>query len=88
MRPELRNVLACFLLGTFNNLMGVVNTAGANDILPSEVGVVYIVNVLPELVIKATAPFWWHMCSYRAKIACAGLQRVRLYKRPRRNNGS
>lgn len=73
MQPWMRNAAACFLLGTFNNLMGVINTAGANKILPGEVGVIYIVNVMPELIVKATAPFWWHLCSYRAKIGVAGV---------------
>jgi hypothetical protein len=68
-----RNTLACFLLGTLNNLTLVINNAGANSILPGEIGVIYIINVLPELIVKATSPFWWHLFSYRAKALAVGV---------------
>lgn len=71
--PWARNALACFLLGTLNNLTLVINNAGATTILPGEVGVIYVVNVVPELIVKATAPFWWHMASYRVKICLVGV---------------
>ncbi len=32
-----------------------------------------IVNVVPELIVKATSPFWWHLASYRTKILIVGL---------------
>ena len=67
-----RPVVAFFLLGTLNNLTFVVNNAGAQQILPGNVGVIYIINCLPELLVKATAPFWWHLFTYRAKIVFAG----------------
>ena len=67
-----RNVLAFFLLGLLNNLTFVLNSAGAGDILPDAIAVVYIIQSLPELLVKATAPFWWHRSTYRAKIIFTG----------------
>ena len=68
-----RNAVAFFLLGLLNNLTFVVNNAGAMDILPSDVGVIYLLNSVPELIVKVSAPFWWHAVSYDAKVACAGI---------------
>ena len=68
-----RNAVAFFLLGMLNNLTFVVNNAGASDILSNAIGVVYLVNIMPELCCKLTAPFWWRLSSYRAKIIFAGL---------------
>ena len=68
-----RTTLAFFLLGMLNNLTFVVNNAGASDILSNAIGVVYLVNIMPELCCKLTAPFWWRLSSYRAKIIFAGL---------------
>lgn len=49
-----RTWLAFFVLGTLNNLTFVVNNSDANDILPGNVGVIYAINCVPELLLKAT----------------------------------
>ena len=63
---------AFFLLGLFNNLTFVINSASAPSILPGAVGVVYIINCVPGLLVKLTAPFWWHWFSYRTKVLFVG----------------
>ena len=67
-----RKLAAFFLLGLFNNLTFVVNSASATSILPGAVAVVYIVNCVPELLVKLSAPFWWHWFSYRTKVLFTG----------------
>ena len=67
-----RNTIAFFLLGLLNNLTYVVNNADAGAILPGSIAVIYIINTIPELAVKATAPFWWHRASYRAKVIFTG----------------
>mmetsp|Transcript_49245 Transcript_49245/g.130424 ORF Transcript_49245/g.130424 Transcript_49245/m.130424 type:complete len:424 (-) Transcript_49245:51-1322(-) len=69
----MRNNVAFFLLGLLNNLPGVINNAGASNILPGAIAVVYIINTSPQLLLKLTAPFWWERLSYRTKITIAGL---------------
>ena len=73
MPPWARHALAFFLLGTLNNTTLVINNAGANGILPDAVGVIYVTNVVPELLVKLTSPFWWHLFSYRVKAVTVGL---------------
>ena len=43
-RPARRTIAAFFLLGLFNNLTFVINSASAPSILPGAVGIVYIIN--------------------------------------------
>ena len=71
-RPARRTIAAFFLLGLFNNLTFVINSASAPSILPGAVGVVYIINCVPGLLVKLTAPFWWHWFSYRTKVLFVG----------------
>ena len=67
-----RLVIGCFLMGTINNLTFVITNSSATDILPGHVGIVYIINTLPELIVKGTAPWWWHYSGYGAKFLFAG----------------
>ena len=43
-RPARRTIAAFFLLGLFNNLTFVINSASAPSILPGAIGIVYIIN--------------------------------------------
>ena len=58
-----RLLLAFFLLGLFNNTGYVVMNAGAKEITPCLVGLVYVANVLPSMSVKLTLPFWQHRVS-------------------------
>lgn len=53
-----RNSVAFFLLGLINNSSYVIMIALAKDIMPSAVGWVFLVNVLPTVVVKVSAPYW------------------------------
>jgi battenin len=60
-----------WLLGLFNNAGYVIMNAGAKDITPCLVGLVYVANVIPSLSIKATLPFWQHRVSYSTRLRVA-----------------
>ena len=62
-RSPSKATVAFFLMGTLNNLTFVVNAAGASELLPGQVALVYIINSSPELLVKGTAPLWWHWSS-------------------------
>ena len=66
-----RLLLAFFLLGLFNNTGYVVMNAGAKEITPCLVGLVYVANVLPSMSVKLTLPFWQHRVSIRARLRVA-----------------
>lgn len=71
MTPARRLLLAFFLLGLFNNMGYVVMNAGAKEITPCLVGLVYVANVLPSMSIKLTLPFWQHLVNIHARIRVA-----------------
>lgn len=79
-RPEsLRNILAFWLLGLFNNSSYVIMIAGAVDISASAVGLVYLCAVLPGLILKVTAPYWFHHASYSVRALAAGIMMAGAY---------
>lgn len=49
---------AFFSLGLINNASYVIMMALAKDIMPGAVGWVFLANVVPTMLIKASAPFW------------------------------
>lgn len=53
--------------------------AGAADISASAVGLVYLCAVLPGLVLKITAPYWFHHASYSVRALAAGLMMAGAY---------
>lgn len=62
------NVAAYFLLGLFNNITYVVNNAGAGDIVPGDIGLIYITGIVPTLIVKITGPYWFHYVPYNVRI--------------------
>jgi battenin len=62
------NVLAFFLAGIFNNSSYVIMNAGAKNIAPSMVGIVYVCNVLPAFLTKLTGPYWFHHFTYKTRL--------------------
>jgi battenin len=70
LRPS-RTTLSFWLMGLLNNSAYVIMNAGAKDITPCLVGLVYIANVLPSLATKATLPFWQHRVNYTTRLAVA-----------------
>jgi len=45
--------------------------AGAKDIDPSMIGIVYLVSELPSISIKLSAPYWFHRVPYRSRVIAA-----------------
>mmetsp|Transcript_36823 Transcript_36823/g.59589 ORF Transcript_36823/g.59589 Transcript_36823/m.59589 type:complete len:444 (-) Transcript_36823:4289-5620(-) len=56
-----------------NNTSFVVMNAGAKEISAGGVGLVYFFNIFPSLMVKATAPFWFHTISYRMRVIVAAI---------------
>lgn len=57
-RTQLGNDAAFWLLGLINNSGYVIMMAVAKDIAPDEVGIVFLADVAPTMIIKVTAPYW------------------------------
>lgn len=53
-----RNLLAFWLLGLLNNAPYVVMIAGAKEIDPAAVGLVYFCAIAPVFVVKLSGPYW------------------------------
>ena len=69
-----RTLVAFWLLGVFNNMCYVVMLAGATSISSSAVGVVYLCAVAPGIILKLSAPYWFHRVPYSTRVlAAAGL---------------
>lgn len=60
--------LRFWFLGFFNNFSWVAMNAGAGSIVPGEYALIYIVNQVPAVLIKATAPYWFHAVTYDTRI--------------------
>jgi len=74
MDTERRAVLAFWLLGCLNNSSFVIMIAAATSIESGGVGIVYLADIMPGLVLKASAPYWFDRVSYRTRtVACAFL---------------
>lgn len=54
----LRNDAAFWLLGLINNSGSVIMMAVAKEIAPGAVGVVFLANVAPTILLKISAPYW------------------------------
>lgn len=57
-RGAIRNDAAFWCLGLINNTSYVIMMAFAKDILPSAVGIVFLADVAPTMLIKMSAPYW------------------------------
>jgi battenin len=63
--------LAFFAVGILNNASYVIMLASAKSISEGGVAAVYISCVLPSLLIKLTAPYWFDRINYKARMAAA-----------------
>lgn len=57
-RAAVRNDVAFWFLGLINNTSYVIMMAFAKDILPSAVGIVFLADVAPTMLVKVSAPYW------------------------------
>jgi battenin len=60
-----------WLLGLLNNAPWVLMLAVATDIAAGGVALVFLANQLPGLLVKVTAPYWFHRASYRRRLRLA-----------------
>lgn len=67
------DTIAFFLAGLFNNSSYVIMIAGAKNISPSMVGLVYVCLIVPSFIVKASGPYWYHLIEYRKRILLATL---------------
>lgn len=57
-RTQVGNDAAFWLLGLINNSGYVIMMAEAKEIVPGAVGIVFLADVAPTMIIKVTAPYW------------------------------
>lgn len=63
-----REFIGFMVAGLLNNSAYVIMMAGAKNIDPGLVGVVYVCNTLPILLVQMTLPYWFHLVSYNARM--------------------
>ncbi|KAF6259405.1 hypothetical protein COO60DRAFT_1626075 [Scenedesmus sp. NREL 46B-D3] len=63
----LRIFAGFWTLGLLNNSAYVIMIAGANEIAASAVGLVYLFAIGPTIVVKLTAPYWFHLVGYTTR---------------------
>ncbi|KAL4102651.1 hypothetical protein PRIC1_006395 [Phytophthora ramorum] len=64
---QLRNLLAFWVLGFVNNIGYVIMIAGAQEIAAGGVGLVYLFDIFPALLVKLSGPYWFQLVSYRQR---------------------
>jgi battenin len=60
-----------FLAGVWNNAPYVIMLAAAKEVSEGGVALVYIANILPGLLIKASGPYWFDRVSYATRLYTA-----------------
>ncbi|KAE9021513.1 hypothetical protein PR003_g12940 [Phytophthora rubi] len=63
----LRNLVAFWVLGFVNNIGYVIMIAGAQEIAAGGVGLVYLFDIFPALLVKLSGPYWFQLVSYRQR---------------------
>ncbi|CAM9303776.1 unnamed protein product [Ectocarpus fasciculatus] len=63
-----------FIAGLMNNMPFVIMNAGAKDIAPDLVGLVYVANIVPGLMMKLTGPYWFHHVPYKLRVLITAFQ--------------
>ena len=63
--------LAFWFLGVFNNASYVIMIASAKTISEGGTAVVFLANVLPSMLVKLTAPYWFDHVSYERRMILA-----------------
>ncbi|KAL7527879.1 hypothetical protein ACHAXR_002179 [Thalassiosira sp. AJA248-18] len=66
-------VRSFWLLGLLNNAPWVLMLAVATNISAGGVALVFLSNQIPGLVVKITAPYWFHRVTYKARILLASV---------------
>lgn len=70
-KPSRTLDIAFWLLGLFNNSSYVIMIASAKTISEGGTGLVFLANVVPSMLIKLTAPYWFDHVSYETRMILA-----------------
>ena len=93
-------VRSFWLLGLLNNSPWVLMLAVATNISAGGVALVFLANQIPGLLVKVSAPYWFHRVSYRTRmlvtavtmgtacflVGCGGLYRDEMAEAEAENN--
>lgn len=71
-----RAVRSFWLLGLLNNAPWVLMLAVATNISSGGVALVFLANQVPGLIVKITAPYWFHLISYKSRMRVASVATV------------
>jgi battenin len=74
-----RSNIAFFGLGLLNNACYVIMIAGAPLVSKGSVGLVYLCAVVPGVMMKLSAPYWFHLISYRLRMVVASILMVQSF---------
>lgn len=66
-------IMAFGALGVLNNMPYVIMLAAAKSISEGGTALVYLANVVPGLIVKISAPYWFDRVSYRRRLWTASL---------------
>jgi hypothetical protein len=72
----IRLSVSFWILGLLNNTGYVIMIAAAKSISEGGVALVFLANILPALVVKGTAPYWFDYVSYKTRITVASFLMV------------
>jgi battenin len=79
---SLRNLTAFFIAGLLNNYGYVLLLTAAEDLLHGYAGVILLCSIIPSLIVKATAPLYFHFIPYNIRVialvvlSCASFQSI------------
>mmetsp|Transcript_19634 Transcript_19634/g.41178 ORF Transcript_19634/g.41178 Transcript_19634/m.41178 type:complete len:168 (+) Transcript_19634:233-736(+) len=66
-------VRSFWLMGLLNNAPWVLMLAVATNISAGGVALVFLSNQIPGLIVKLTAPYWFHLMTYESRILMASV---------------
>ena len=74
-----RLFMAFWCIGVLNHSAYILMIACAKDILEGATALVFLANIVPGLIIKTSAPYWFHAVPYGRRIEAATLSMMSGY---------
>jgi battenin len=71
--PEPVNPLVFWVLGVLNNASYIIMLASAKSISEGGTALVFIANIIPAVIIKSSAPYWFDRVSYDTRITAGAI---------------
>lgn len=69
----IKRAAAFFSLGVLNNTSYVIMLAAAKSLSEGGTGLVYIANILPGILVKLSAPYWFDRVTYQSRVSMAAV---------------